>query len=329
VPLFASAGAEVVTVGQSRSFPIVSDTVSAANLAIVQRLGIRSALIVPLMLGARALGTLTLCLTRGRLRREGDVALAEELGRRTATAIEHARLYEHARAAVALREQTLAIVSHDLRSPLATIVMAASILGDDDLTRNTPRSRVLAAEKIQSATERMDRMIEDLLDFASIEAGRLSMTTRPYQAATIIADSVASFDALATRQRVTLTGVTAPELPAILCDRDRILQVIANLVGNALKSVVAGDSVCLSVTRTEREAVFSVADTGRGISHADQKRLFERYWRSPDARYKGSGLGLAIARGLVEAHRGRLWVESEPNHGATFFFTVPLVTPVA
>jgi signal transduction histidine kinase len=280
------------------------------------------------MLGPRALGTLTLCLTRGRLRSEGDVALAEELARRTATAIEHARLYEHARAAVALREQTLAIVSHDLRTPLATIVMAATILGDDDLTRNTPRSRILAAEKIQSATARMDRMIEDLLDFASIEAGRLSMTVKPHEVATIVADSVASFEAAATKQRVKLTGVTAPDLLAILCDRDRILQVIANLVSNALKSVASGDSVRLSATRSEREAVFSVADTGRGISHADQKRLFERYWRSPDAKYKGSGLGLAIARGLIEAHRGRLWVESELSHGATFFFTVPLAEPV-
>jgi signal transduction histidine kinase len=328
--MFASAGAEVVAIGQSRWIPIISDTVvSAGDLVIARRLGIRSMLVVPLMLGARALGSLTLCLTGDRQRSEGDTALAEEFARRAATAIEHARLYEHARAAVALREQTLAIVSHDLRSPLATIVMAASLLGDDDLTRNSPRSRVLAAEKIQSATERMDRMIEDLLDFASIEAGRLSMTTKPHNVATIIADSVVSFEALATRQRVKLTGVAAPGLPPILCDRDRILQVIANLVGNALKIVTSGDSVCLSARQGERELVFSVADTGRGISHADQKRLFERYWRSPDARYKGTGLGLAIARGLIEAHRGRLWVESEPNHGATFLFTVPLAEPVA
>jgi signal transduction histidine kinase len=170
-------------------------------------------------------------------------------------------------------------------------------------------------------------MIEDLLDFASIEAGRLSMKADPHEVATIIADSLASFEAPAVKLRVKLTGVTAPDLPAILCDRDRILQVIANLVGNALKNVVSGDSVCLSATQREREAVFSIADTGRGISHADQKRLFERYWRSPDARYKGTGLGLAIARGLIEAHRGRLWVESEPGHGATFFFTVPLADP--
>jgi PAS domain S-box-containing protein len=323
--MFAKQAAEVIALGRSMQLPIVAHGwFSVADLAIVRKLGIRSALIVPLALGARQLGAMTFCMTGDRQHREGDVALAEELARRSALAIEHARLYEQARHAVALREQTLAIVSHDLRTPLATIVMAASILGDEEMARTNPRSRVFAAEKIQLAAERMDRMINDLLDFASIAAGRLSIAAQPCSVAAIIEETIASFDAVARKRHVTLTSEVAAAMPAIQCDRGRILQVIANLVGNALKNAATGDVVRLSAKAGEREAVFAVSDTGPGISAADQRRLFERYWRSPDASYRGTGLGLAIARGLVEAHRGRLWVDSELGHGATFSFTVPL-----
>jgi signal transduction histidine kinase len=262
-------------------------------------------------------------MTGDRQHREGDIALSEELARHSATAIEHARLYEEARHAVALREQTLAMVSHDLRSPLATIVMASSMLHDEETTPLNMRSRILAAEKIQTAAERMDRMINDLLDFASIAAGRLSITMKQHDVAGVIAESVASFDALATRRNVALTGEVDPQLSTIDCDRDRIVQVLANLVGNALKSVKSGDSVTVRAAAGDREVMFSVVDTGPGIAAANQKRLFERYWRSPDANYKGTGLGLAIARGLVEAHRGRLWVDSELGRGAAFHFTIP------
>lgn len=179
VPVFAKPVTEVIAVGRSMRIPLVSDdSFAVADLPIARRLAIRSALIVPLSLGNRRVGALTFCMTGDRRHREGDLALAEELARRSAFAIEHARLYEQARHAIALREQTLAIVSHDLRTPLATIVMAASILADESMTSSRPGSRSLAAEKIQTAASRMDRMIGDLLDFASIEAGRLSMTDR-------------------------------------------------------------------------------------------------------------------------------------------------------
>jgi PAS domain S-box-containing protein len=323
--VFAVPIAEVILTGQSlRAASLPDAWFSPGDLAIVQRLGIRSALIVPLVLGTRSLGALTFCMTGDHEHRASDVALAEELARRSALAIEHARLYEQARQAVAMREQTLAIVSHDLRTPLATIVMATSILSDDEITRMDPRAKVLALDKIQSAAHRMDRMIGDLLDFASIEVGQLSMVIAPHDVGGIIDETMASFETAASKRRVALTAEHPAAPVAILCDRDRILQIIANLVGNALKSAAPGDAVRLSTRVAGRDVEFSVADTGPGIAAANQKRLFERYWRSPDAGYKGTGLGLAIARGLVEAHHGRLWVESQLGHGATFSFTVPL-----
>jgi PAS domain S-box-containing protein len=329
-PVFATPIAELIASGQSLRAPLVPDAwFSVADLAVVRRLAIHSALIVPLVVGARRLGAVTFCMTGDRYRRASDVALAEELARRIALAIEHAQLYGQARHAVALREQTLAIVSHDLRSPLATIVMAAALLDEEPAVRANVQSRSLAVEKIQAAAERMNRMIGDLLDFASIEAGQLSLTAAPHAVAGIIEESLSSFEATARKRHVRLTADVAADLPPIQCDRDRILQVLANLTGNALQSVATGDSVRLSAKRLDRDVVFSVSDTGPGIAIAHQKRLFERYWRSPDAIYKGTGLGLAIARGLIEAHHGRLWVESEPGSGATFWFTVPLAEPAS
>jgi PAS domain S-box-containing protein len=328
VPIFASQVDDVITTGQSMRVPVVPDAwFSVPDLPIAQRLGIRNALIVPLTLGARRLGALTFCRTDARQHRDGDLALAEEFARRSATAIEHARLYAQARQAVALREQTLAIVSHDLKTPLAAIMLSASILGGAGLNRVTPQSASLTAERIRVAAHRMDRMIEDLLDFASIEAGRLSIQVQQHDVAGIIDESLASFAEVASKGHVKLTATTQAGMPAILCDRDRILQVISNLLSNALKSVRSGDSISLCAQVVDRDAVFSVSDTGPGIAIADQRRMFERYWRSPSVEYKGTGLGLAIARGLVEAHRGRLWVESQPGHGATFSFSVPLAVP--
>jgi signal transduction histidine kinase len=230
---------------------------------------------------------------------------------------------------VAVREQALAIMSHELKSPLVTIALASEILGDNDLAGRDPGARSVAVAAIQRATGRMDRVIHDLLDFASIEAGGCAMATGPQDVSSIIAESTASFEQMAARRGVRLVGETAVDMPAIRCDRDRVLQVIANLLSNALKIVSRGGSVYLRVTQRENEAVFSVADTGPGIAPAEHAHLFEPYWRSPQASYSGIGLGLAIARGIVERHGGRIWADSELGHGATFFFTMPLATVLA
>ena len=327
-PVFAAAVAEVVATGASRHVPHVSPAwLAGTDRALVDGVAAHGVLIVPLSLGTRQLGTLSFAMAGARVHEPRDIALAEELARRSALAIEHARLYEQARHAVALREQTLAIVSHDLRTPLATIVMAAGMLGDDVAVGAVGQLNALAVTKVRTAAERMERMIGDLLDFASIEAGALSIQTARRDVAALIAEAASSVEPAALRARVALTVQVEPDLPAIECDGDRIQQVIGNLLGNALKVMSRGGSVCLRASARGHEVVFAVSDTGPGITPADQERLFERYWRSPNASYRGTGLGLAIARGLVEAHRGRIWVESELGRGATFSFTVPIAAP--
>lgn len=234
-----------------------------------------------------------------------------------ALAAENARLYEQAQQAVRAREQLLAIVSHDLRSPLGTIVMAADVLSD---TGDPPR----AVGSIQRAANRMLRLIEDLLDFASIEAGHLAMRRQPQDPGAIIQETLATFEGVAQAKGQQLTAELEPGLPKIHCDPDRILQVLANLVGNATKAAAEGGQITLRAEAREHEVWFAVSDNGPGISPEDAQHLFERYWRSDEAEYKGTGLGLAIARGIVSAHGGRIWVESELGRGATFHFTIPM-----
>jgi signal transduction histidine kinase len=255
---------------------------------------------------------------------ERELAIAERSRERSeALAADNALLYVQAQQAVRVREQILAIVSHDLRNPLATILMTTSVLAKPRATEERRKGMPVAIGRIQRSAERMRRLIEDLLDFASIETGRLAINQRAEDPRTMIDDTLAGFEGAAQEKRLELTAQTGPDLPDVFCDYDRILQVLSNLVGNAIKAVSEGGHITVRVEARERDLLFSVADDGPGISPEDLKHLFERYWRSDDVHYKGTGLGLAIARGLVAAHGGRIWAESEPGQGATFWFTVP------
>ncbi|MBA3538621.1 MAG: GAF domain-containing protein [Deltaproteobacteria bacterium] len=309
---------DVVATGRSLQVTAGDDDWFAVpGLLIARGMRVRRGLIIPLLLGKRLLGAMTFCMIHDRAWNTVAAGLAEELALRTALAIEHARLYERARQAVRLRDQTLAIVSHDLRSPLNTIVLAASLLGDGQAASPT-------LVKIQNAADRMDQLIDDLLDFASIESGQLAIAILPHEVTAILGESAASVEAIAHAAHVTLLVMMPPERAVILCDRLRILQVLGNLLGNAVKICRSGDRISLAAEVRGHEVVFSVADTGPGISLDNQQHLFERHWRSADASYKGTGLGLTIARGIVETHGGRIWVASELGHGATFSFTVRL-----
>lgn len=234
-----------------------------------------------------------------------------------ALAAENARLYEESRQAVRVREQILAIVSHDLRNPLSTILMTAGILAKRGIV---PES----VARIRSASDRMLRLIDDLLDFASIEVGNLAIRREPEDAGAIILETAASVESLFSANGLQMRTDVAPSMPPVSCDRDRILQVLSNLVGNASKATAAGGHIGLAVSLRDSAFLFAVSDDGPGISEEDVKHLFERYWRSGQAEYRGTGLGLAISRGIVVAHGGQLWVETELGQGATFFFTIPM-----
>jgi signal transduction histidine kinase len=168
----------------------------------------------------------------------------------------------------------------------------------------------------------MDRLVRDLLDLSSLEAGRLRLAPHPIDPASLVADVVAMQAPLADAAGVALVADAAPGVPDAVLDRDRIVQVFSNLVGNALAFTPAGGTVTVRCRPDADGLRFEVEDTGRGIAEADQPHVFDAFWRSPESR-GGTGLGLAISRGLVEAHGGKIGFTSAPGRGTTFFFTVP------
>ena len=226
--------------------------------------------------------------------------------------------------AVRMREEILAVVSHDLRNPLAAIHMAAALLllkSDGD-----PNTRK-QAETIQRSASRMEHLLSDLLDMASLQAGRLALERKPEDPVPLVGEvfdlhePMSREKGLVLRRNVELSGVRVD------CDRDRVLQIFGNLIGNAIKLCQSGDVISLGARLVDGAAQFAITDTGPGIPEQELPHLFEPYWSADRHARKGTGLGLYISKGIVEAHGGRLWVESQYGVGSTFYFTIPLAAP--
>lgn len=216
----------------------------------------------------------------------------------------------------------LAVVSHDLRNPLATIAMAISRLGDGN---EVPERRRTECLKLANASiEWMQRMIQDLLDAASIDAGRLSVDQRDSDLVVLLVLAASMFEDRCAEQGITLTTELPERLPRVNVDGDRILQLVGNLMSNAVKFAPGGSRITLAVVDRGRDVVVSVRDEGPGIPADHVPHLFDRYWHARrGARAQGTGLGLCIAKGIAEAHQGHLWVETVEGFGSTFLFSLP------
>jgi PAS domain S-box-containing protein len=224
--------------------------------------------------------------------------------------------------AVRSREEVLAIVSHDLRNPVAAISLVGHFLRQSeqiDAGRLTD-----LADKIQRAVDRMQSLISDLLDFAKMESGTFSVDKHPGSLDRVVVAVVDSMKLLAEAKHQTIQIDLPSDLPEIAMDTNRITQVISNLLGNAIKFSPPYGSIRVSARRQPDSVVVSITDTGPGIAPENLSKVFERFWRVQETRQGGSGLGLSIARGIVEAHGGKIWAESELGKGSSFLFTLPL-----
>jgi PAS domain S-box-containing protein len=224
------------------------------------------------------------------------------------------------RQAVRARDEVVAVVSHDLRNPLGTIAAAAGLMLELELP---PEKRREHLRMVVRASERMNRLIGDLLDVARIESGALAVQMEVVQIQPLLDEAVDLLESLAQESGLGLHCHVDPRVRTVLADRDRMLQVLSNLVGNAVK-FSQGGSVGITVTPgAQGDVVFGVRDTGPGISPEAAEHVFDRFWRQNQTDRQGAGLGLAIVRGIVLAHGGDVWVESRVGEGATFFFSVP------
>jgi two-component system, sensor histidine kinase and response regulator len=231
-------------------------------------------------------------------------------------------LAREAEAATRTRDEVLATVSHDLRNPIGTIFMSASLLLETELPAPTVQQQL---EIIRRTAERMNVLLQDLLDASKMAAGQFSVAPQPERVESLLTDVRDLLEPLAERSGVSLVEETRVGRLEVLADRARIHQVFSNLIGNAVKFTPEGGRVTVSSEREGGEIVFSVADTGSGIAPDHLPHIFDRYWQAGE-RKGGSGLGLAIAKGFVEAHGGRIWAESRLGRGTTFYFTLPIAS---
>ena len=296
------------------------------HLRLLLALHPRSYMTAPLLARGRTLGAMAFIAT-GESRRYTpmDLAFAEELARRAAMAVDNARLYGDAQRATSARDEILGIVSHDLRNPLSAISMCASAL-EESMAPAQDSVRYMV-RTIQESAEWMNRLIQDLLDIASIETGHLSMDRRPEKVAPLLAQLRMTFGPAAAEAGIRLVLDTHDGLPPIMADRERILQVLANLVSNALRFTPEGGEIRIRADSDSIEPAtvrFSVTDTGCGIPPDQMARVFDRFWQARrGAKQRGTGLGLAISKGIIEAHGGSIRVESEVGAGSVFSFVLP------
>jgi len=321
----------------------------AASRDALRAAGFTAALAAAMTARGRRLGTLVLLRTgREPGFSSADATHANELANRVALAIDNVRLFRQAErdraaaeeaaesiavlydsekdaraeaeAASRIRDEVLAIVSHDLRNPLGIIFTGTSLLLELELSEE---QRTHHLKVLKRAAQRMERLISDLLEVSRLESGRLTIRLGEHAVKDLLLEAREAFEPLATDRNIEFTADVSAAEGTVQVDRERILQIFSNLVGNALKFTPEGGCVTIAATSDDEVVTFTVEDSGPGISADDLPHIFDRFWQAQKTAQAGTGLGLAIAKGLVEAHGGRIWAESEEDVGSSFRFTIP------
>lgn len=232
------------------------------------------------------------------------------------------RLKDALEEAVRSRDAVLSIVAHDLRNPLNIISLASGTL----LTNVQEPSVRRAVERIMRSAQRADRMISDLLTISALETGRFIIDTRPVETAELLLSAIESQYTLAAAASVIVAPDLSPELPPMEADEERLMDVLENLIGNAIKFTAPGGAITVGASHADNQITVWVKDSGSGIAPEQLPYIFDRFWQAKKTERRGIGLGLSICKGTVEAHGGRIWAESQLGVGTSLFFTIPQAT---
>lgn len=287
----------------------------------ISAMGLRSLIIVPLMRAGEPIGAVSLATAEsGRELGPDDLHLAMALASRASVALENARLHERSEREVALRDRILAIVSHDLRNPIGSIMLASQLLLEDPALEGAAEARK-RIDMIRRNAARAVRLTDDLHDVANIQKGTLSLELAGHAIEDVVGEAVEAHEPAAQGSEIALEADLRVSPGRVRCDRLRILQVLSNLIGNALKFCDAGDRISVRAEDEGARVRLSVADTGPGIEADQLEHVFDLHYKG--RRSNGSGLGLFISTGILRSHGTQLEVASAEGEGATFSFTLP------
>jgi len=295
--------------------------------------GMKSVIAMPLLVQARPVGALTLSFTTPRRFEAEDLRLLSLLAAQVAPALEAARLHDavlqissELREASAAKSKFLANMSHELRTPLNAILGFAELLIDEPQGDYEADRRKQFLEQIYKSGKHLLDLINDILDLAKVEAGQMDLRRLAFSLRGVVRSAIDTVQPLAAAKKLSLIVEQTADT-ALFADQGKVSQMLLNLLSNAIKFTPEGGRITVAVAELDNEVRLSVADTGIGITAADQEKLFVEFQQvgeRPSGEQQGTGLGLALTRRLAELHGGRVWVESEPGAGSRFYVALPL-----
>ncbi|HSQ59549.1 MAG TPA: ATP-binding protein [Acidobacteriota bacterium] len=317
---------QVVVSTQGRIVENVKDQVGTEDLWT--HLPADNALILPLLSKESVIGTLTVLNREGGFSTE-DQDILTMLASQATIAVENALLYERTKELDRLKSEFVAVVSHEVRTPLTSIKGSLELLGDERFLKMPPPQKELLGI-CQANTERLITLINDILDFSKLEASKLPMAMESIEVRPVLVEAVENIRSLAAQKGVMIDIRVEASVGRVEADPMRLGQVVTNLVGNAIKFSPDNGHVEVFASGDGTEVTVSVKDYGRGIAPRDQARLFQRFAQldsSTTRKAGGTGLGLVISKGIIEQHGGKIWVESALDQGSTFSFSLPRRRP--
>jgi signal transduction histidine kinase len=296
-----------------------------SDLRVIREAGLQSGMVIPLLRDGNIVAAIVLLsCSPSRIYGPEDLYLAEELARRAAASIENARLYFQARRAIKSHEEVLAVVSDDLKNPVMVIGLVAKMLRESGELETAQVAEY--SNKIDRAVDKMVHLISRILDYSKIENGTFSVALQAKTLKDIILPAIDGMKPLAENKQQSIDCRLESNLPEVAADGPRVEQVLSNLLSNATKFGRQSGKVVVSAREQDNAIVVCVSDDGPGIPRENLAKVFDRYWQAEDTKDAGVGLGLSIVKGIVEAHGGKIWVDSEVGKGSSFSFTLPLAT---